>query len=454
MKNRSRRRFLSVAGKAFAAAGAGVLSERLGLVNALAQSSAGCEGYKALVCVFLFGGNDATNMVLPVEGAQAYADYSRVRGPLALPEVQVQRIQSKTGGAVYALHPRLADLRALYERNRLAVVLNVGTLVRPITKQEYLSPGAPLPGNLFSHSDQQSQWQNSTPSIMTPTGWGGRLADRMQRCNTPATFPLVLSTAGNNLFGDGVETRMGTLTPNAAVGLQGFDGLPNPRHTAYTRLLELDNGVELVKHANRIAVAGINDAGEVNAALANPTRLTTVFPNTSLGQQLLTVARIIEAHDAFGLRRQVFFCSLGGFDTHQNQLGTHDALMTQLGAALAAFHEATAELGQTESVTTFTASEFGRTAQPNSNNGSDHGWGSHHLVMGGAVKGGETYGSYPDLALGGPQDANVRGVYIPTTGLDQYNATLATWFGLASSDMAAVFPNLSDFPSANLGFLA
>lgn len=453
MKFRSRRDFLSLAGRALSAGAAGFCFERLGLVNALAQSSSDCGDYKALVCVFLFGGNDSTNMVVPVQGPQSYAGYARIRGPLALPEAQLQMIQSRGGSAVYGLHPRLGDLKTAYEQGRLAVVLNVGTLVGPLTKEEYTRPGAALPGNLFSHSDQQSQWQTSSPSIMTPTGWAGRVADRLQRCNTPATFPVVLSVTGNSVFGNGEQTRLATLTPNAAMGLQGMGQAPNPRYNAFNQLLEFDGGVALVKAANQIAAAGMNDAALVNKALSAQTRITTPFPNTPLGQQLRTVARIIEARGTMGLRRQVFFCSLGGFDTHQNQLGTHDSLMNQVGPALAAFFNATVELGEAERVTTFTASEFGRTAQPNSNNGSDHAWGGHHFVLGGAVKGGDTYGRYPDLTLGGPDDANVRGVFIPTTGLDQYNATLAAWFGVSSSELAQVFPNLARFQSPNLGFM-
>lgn len=447
----SRRELLRVAGRA---AGAGLCFERLGRLSALAQSSTDCGDYKALVCVFLFGGNDSTNMVVPVQASQSYADYSRVRGPLALAQAQLQMIQAKSGGAAYGLHPRLGDLRAIFEQGKLAVVLNVGTLAGPLTKDEYSRPGAALPANLFSHSDQQSQWQTSTPSIMTPTGWAGRLADRTQRCNAPVTFPVTLSVTGNTVFGNGDQSRLATLTPNAAMGLQGFGTLPNARYTAYQRLLAFDNGVALVKSANQVAAAGLSDAELINQALANPTRMTTTFPNTTLAQQLRTVARIIEARAATGLRRQIFFCSLGGFDTHQNQIGTHDTLMSQLGAALAAFYQATLELGAADRVTTFTASEFNRTAQANSNNGSDHAWGGHHFVLGGAVKGGEVYGRYPDLTLGGPDDANVRGVYIPTASLDQYNATLAAWFGASSAELAQVFPNLSKFPAPGLGFMA
>jgi uncharacterized protein (DUF1501 family) len=445
---------LNLALRTAGAAGAGAFFHRLGLVNALAQSSPNCGDFKALVCVFLFGGNDSTNTVAPIQASQLYSDYARIRGVLALPEAQLQVIRSKDGATICGLHPRLADLRQLYESGNAAVILNVGTLAAPISKQDYQRPGPAVPSNLFSHSDQQAQWQSSTPSGLTPTGWAGRLADRILSCNTPATFPPIVSLSGNNLFCEGAETRPATVTPNAAMGLQGLGQLPNARYTAFQQLLKFDNGLELVRAANRVTAAGVADAELLNSALTSQTRITTPFPNTTLGQQLRTVARILEARSSMALRRQVFFCSLGGFDTHQNQLGTHDTLMSQLNAALIAFYNATVELGVASNVTTFTSSEFNRTAQPNTNNGSDHGWGGHHLVIGGSVKGGEIYGRYPNLALGGPDDANVRGVFIPTTAVDQYNATLAAWFGIGGADMEKVFPNLGKFGSSNLGFMA
>lgn len=447
----TRRQILSLG---LRSAGAGAFFHRLGLVSALAQSPASCGDYKALVCVFLFGGNDSTNTVVPIQASQSYADYARIRGVLALPEAQLQPIQSKDGATVCGLHPRLTELRRLYESGNAAVILNVGTLAAPTTKQDYQRPGTPVPSNLFSHSDQQAQWQNSTPTALTPTGWAGRLADRIVGCNAPATFPPVVSVSGNNLFSEGAETRPATVTPNATIGLQGLGQLPNARYTAFQQLLKFDNGLELVRAANRVAAAGVADAELLNSALTSQTRIATPFPNTSLGQQLRTVARIIEARSSIGLRRQVFFCSLGGFDTHQNQLGTHDSLMNQLNAALAAFYSATVELGVASNVTTFTSSEFNRTAQPNTNNGSDHAWGGHHFVIGGSVNGGDIYGRYPNLTLGGPDDANVRGVYIPTIAVDQYNATLAAWFGVSGSDLEKILPNLGRFTSPNLGFMA
>jgi uncharacterized protein (DUF1501 family) len=453
MPTQSRREFLNGAGRLLSGGAAAALVHRLGLVNARAQS-ANCDGYKALVCVFLFGGNDANNTVVPVRAAQNHADYARIRGVLALSETQLQQITARTGGAVYGLHPRLSDLRALYEQGRMAVVLNVGTLAAPLTRAQYQQSGAVVPANLFSHSDQQAEWQNSSATAQTATGWGGRVADRMASCNTSQSFPTVLSLSGNTIFGAGQQTRLGTLVPNSTVGLQGFGRIPNPRYTAFQQLLQFDDGVALVKAANTISASGLSDSEAVNAALAAKSKITTAFPNTSLAQQLKSVALLTEVRATLGVRRQVFFCSLGGFDTHQNEVSAHDTLMTQVGPALAAFYKATEELGIAGQVTTFTASEFSRTAQANGNSGADHGWGGHHLILGGAVKGGDVYGKYPTLDLNGPDDANNRGVYIPTIAVDQYNATLAAWFGVATADLNAVFPNLKNFSASNLGFMA
>jgi uncharacterized protein (DUF1501 family) len=436
--------------------GAGALFRTLGATGALAQSAPVCGDYKALVCVFFFGGNDATNMVAPVNASgQTYADYNRIRSSIALAQNQLQPVTSKSGSISLGLHPRLVDLRQVYDRGNMAVVLNVGSLVRPMKKQEYLAAGAQLPGNLFSHSDQQAEWQNSSASALTPTGWGGRVADRLASCNAATTFPATVSLTGNTIFGAGVQTRLGTVTPitgnTPTAGLQGFGTIPNPRYNAFRQLLAFDNGVDLVRSANRVAAAGVNDADLINKAVSS-TAIATQFPNTSLGQQLRTVARMIESRNSFGLRRQIFFCSLGGFDTHQNQISAQDSLLAQVGPAIAAFFNATVELGVAQSVTTFTSSEFSRTVQPNSNVGSDHAWGGHHLVIGGAVKG-DVYGTYPSLALAGDDDANNRGVFIPTISVDQYNATLAAWFGVAAADIGDVFPNLGNFSTKNLGFL-
>jgi uncharacterized protein (DUF1501 family) len=222
---------------------------------------------------------------------------------------------------------------------------------------------------------------------------------------------------------------------------------------ALTTLLTADTGLSLAQAANNTMANSMADATALNAALAKGSPLKTQFPATSLGAQLQDVAQIIQVQSYLGMTRQIFFCSLGGFDTHANQLATHNSLYPQLSQALAAFYAATQELGMAQNVTTFTESDFSRTFQPATTDGSDHAWGSHHLVLGGAVKGGQVYGQFPTFELAGPNDADVRGRWIPTTSIDQYGATLCSWFGIPSSALATVFPNFANFGSQKLGFV-
>ena len=444
MRIASRRGFLKATGCAF--------FSRFGLMNAMAQSA---SDYRALVCVFLFGGNDGNNTVVPVQtSSQSYSEYAKIRDTIALPIAQLQQIPA-SDGSVYGLHPRLAPIAELYAAGKAAVLVNVGMLVRPVTQADYQKGGAPLPSNLYSHSDQQLQWQTSIASGFANTGWAGRAADLLQPMNAPSTFPTVVSVAGSSMFCSGRQTSPATVVPNSTTtaGLQGFGAGSNPRLLAFQQLLAFDNGLKLVQAANGITRAGIDDGTLLNAALTTAPALQSVFPNTGISQQLKQVARIIQVRDQLGMRRQIFFCSLSGFDTHTGELSAQDSLFLQLAQGLRAFYDATVELGVDQQVTTFTESEFGRTCQPSSGAGSDHAWGSHHLVIGGAVKGGDVFGKFPLLALGGPDDAGTRGVWIPTTSLDQYGATLASWFGVGAANLPAVFPNLGNFASTRLGFL-
>jgi uncharacterized protein (DUF1501 family) len=330
----------------------------------------------------------------------------------------------------------------------------VGTLVVPLTRAQYLAGNIALPENLFSHSDQQLQWQ-ATSAAQNGTGWGGRVADKIAWMNAPATFPAFLSVAGNAMIGQGGDTTPATVIPGAPLNLTGFSNTTadNARQLALQQLLTLDTGAALVQQASTTMQQGLGDSAILQKAISGATALTTAFPKTSIGAQLQQIAQVIQARNELGMKRQIFFCSLGGFDTHTAQLNTQDTLFAQLDAAVAAFVSATAELGVENNVTTFTESDFARTLQPNTNGGTDHAWGSHHVVLGGAVQGGDVYGQFPELALGGPNDAGSAGRWIPTTALDQYGATLASWFGVVSTDLSYVFPNLANFPASNVGFL-
>jgi uncharacterized protein (DUF1501 family) len=445
----TRRNFIRVG-----AATVGTVALRpFGLLPAIAQNG---PDYRALVCVFLFGGNDSNNMVIPTDDANFKA-YSSIRGSVALATTDLSSaVKDAVTGAPYAFHGKLPDLASLFASKELAVVANVGALVQPLTKAQYQAKQAQIPLNLFSHSDQQETWQTSVAQGHSPTGWAGRAADYIaaQKFNS-SSFPPFFSVSGNVQMGTGADTQPVAIAPGGSLQLTGFNtsAASQARFSALNSLLNLPSGVSLVQAANNILANSINDATALSKALASATPLKTQFPNTTLGQQLKQVAQIIQVQSSLGMRRQIFFCSLGGFDTHTAEIATHNQLYPQLSPALAAFYNATQELNMAQNVTTFTESDFSRTFQPTSGNGSDHGWGSHQLVLGGAVQGGQIYGKFPAFQLGGPDDTDVRGRWIPTIGIDQYGATLSSWFGIPDSALQTVFPNLPNFPTANLGFL-
>jgi uncharacterized protein (DUF1501 family) len=464
----NRRHFL----KHLGAIGAGATLSQLGVLNSFAQSAPGSD-YRALVCVFLFGGNDANNMIVPFD-TTAYNTYAAVRGGtgvLAHPQANLVPLTNpanlsltQTAGVLqFGLHPNLTDLQALWNGGQLAVLFNVGTLLQPITRTQYRSSGTPRPASLFSHSDQQQQWQTAISDGPTRSGWGGRLADQVAALNAGLALPTVISTAGNNMFNIGNTTRALAVPTSGSFGLSGFgtDAAAQARLQAVQQLLTMDRDSQLIAGASDITSSAIANSTALSPIIrATPSSsLQTLGSLTSgIARQLLTVAKIIEARAILGgPRRQIFFVSLGGFDTHTNELATHQNLYSQLGPALKAFYDATAALGVASSVTTFTLSDFGRTLQPASGNGSDHAWGNHHLVIGGAVKGGQYYGTFPTLALGGPDDATSEGRWIPTTSVDQYAATLAQWLGASGTALGAVLPNLQTFTAAgwpaDLGFL-
>lgn len=422
---------------------------RLGLMNAFAQGS---PNYKALVCLFLFGGNDGNNTLVPLDGQ--YDDYAKYRGSLAIPATSLLPISA--GGGAYGLHPQLKDLQSLYSAKKAAIVANVGMLVRPITRAEYQGKSAPVPTALFSHFDQQAQWQTAVPNNSGVTGWGGRAADKIKPLNSPSTFPTGLSVAGNAAQLEGASSRPGTIVPGSKSSLTGSTGSASriARDIAVQELLTFETGASLVQEASKVTTEALRVGQMLDAAMTGLPPLTTSFPNSPLGQQLNTIAQILRVRGTLGMQRQIFFCSQGGFDTHSGQAQAHANLLGSISQAIAAFYQALEELGIENQVTLFTESEFGRTLQPSSAAGTDHAWGSHHFVVGGAVRGGTMYGTYPTVALDGPDDASNRGSWIPTTSLDQYGATLGKWFGLSDLDIQEVFPNLANFSSRNVGFLA
>jgi uncharacterized protein (DUF1501 family) len=444
--------------------------KRFGMINAFAQSAV--SDYKALVCVFLNGGNDGNNMVIPYDDYNTAGGYNAVRGAsqLAISQASLNQISPiSTGGRKFGLHPGMSELKALFDQQRLAVLCNVGTLTQPLTKTQYQTSPSKRPYQLFSHSDQVTQQQTSISDVPGDSGWAGRTSDAMLGINGNAPLPMIVSLAGTSLFTTGTLTRPLAISPaptslSQVLVLSSYSFPPSTdaRSRAFDQIRALDSEHNLIKASGDV----LNQALVTSLALSNSSsfEVTTTFPVTTLGNQLKQVARLIKANQAqaaLGLKRQIFFCSLGGFDHHSAQISGQNTLLTQVSQALKAFYDETVAQGLASEVTTFTLSDFGRTFQPAGTGaaavGSDHAWGNHAFILGGAVRGGDFYGAYPTLALGGPDDtdsgSNPRGRWIPTTSIDQYGATLAAWFGLTSAQISTVFPFINRFATSNLGFL-
>jgi uncharacterized protein (DUF1501 family) len=420
-------------------------------LNALAAPVSKAADYKALVCVFLFGGNDANNMVVPYD-TKGYANYASLRADLALPQSSLLPLTPLPN---FSLHPSLPDVQTLFNAGTAAIVANVGTLTQPTTRTQYQA-GASVPTNLFSHPDQQLEWQNASQDSTTNTGWAGRISDVLAGTyNSGASIPMITSIDGDTLFCNGVTSTPVSVTPGDVGGATCSEGSEcSARQAAAQSLITFNTGVSLITADDQITSNAYNYSAVLAAATASVPPLKTVFPsNNGLAAQLQQVTEIIQVRAALGVQRQIFFCGIGNFDTHSDQLTLQANLLSGISPALSAFYNATVELGVQSDVTTFTMSDFARTFQPNSNTGSDHAWGSHHIVMGGAVKGGQMYGTFPTLALNGPDDADTNGRWVPSTGSVQYGATLASWFGVPANQMASVFPNIAAFPTTNLGFV-
>jgi uncharacterized protein (DUF1501 family) len=439
-------------------AGALMGTTALGQLGAFAAHAAAASDYKALVCIFLYGGNDTNNMIVPLDSA-GYANYAQTRSYLALPQAQLLPLAAASGAPQYGLHPALPGLQSLWAAGQLAVVANVGTLVQPLTKAEYLSTSTLKPESLFSHIDQQHQWQASISSTSSSnSGWGGRLADQLATLNVNASVPPMISTGGNNLFVTGAASQALVIPVSGSFGLSGFSSsaADAARLSALEQLLNVDQSVNLTQAAQSIMTGALASSAILNPILTTTdATLSARFAGltSNFAEQLLAIAKVIEARSALGASRQVFLATLGSFDTHTNQLDEQQTLFSQMDPALTAFHGAMADIGAGSSVTSFTLSDFSRNFLPNTGGGTDHAWGSHPLVIGDAVKGGSIYGTMPTLELSGPDDATNLGRWIPTIAVDQFAATLASWFGADASALAAVLPNLSAFSPSGLGFI-
>lgn len=456
--NISRRNFVRQA--ACAAVGTTSIASTIWNLRALnaaaAQATSGSTEFRALVCLFLYGGNDANNMIVPRDNTN-YASYAAARGPLALAQNVLLPINPTTPdpqSRLFGLHPSMPEIQTLFNTDKaLAILSNVGTLIQPTTRAQYLGGTAKLPSQLFSHADQQVEWQTSWPDAPPKTGWGGRLADLLTSFNGASAISMSISLAGTNTFQVGNTVFEYQVSPGGTIGLSGFSGNDGAiRYQAVQDMLNLPHQnlseAEFAKITNR----SIANNALLSSALSGIT-INTPFPaNSNLSDQLKMIAKLVAARNTLGMRRQIFFCSVGGYDTHSNELTSQANLLTELSQCMNAFYRATQELNVADRVTLFTASDFGRTFTSNGT-GADHAWGSHAMVMGGSVKGGDMYGSYPTLVINGPDDVG-QGRWVPTTSVDEYSATLAKWYGVSSlSDITTVLPNIGRFANPDLGFL-
>jgi uncharacterized protein (DUF1501 family) len=473
----------------------------LRLINAAAADAlpAGATDYKALVCIFMFGGNDANNFLVPTESTSTgYPAYAAARQNLALPAASLLPITPiVSDGHTYGLHPSCPEIANLFNSGKLAILPNVGTLLFPINRTQYLAKSVPVPPQLFSHNDQVIQWQTSIPDRDSRTGWGGRCADLLNSLNgtssTGDVISMSISIAGVNTFEvgnsvneynvsqtgpQGLSTSSTEVTNlnNSLKTINAYSLTPASVTTPQTNLYQVGYAAS-TKHAiDNFAAMNQAIAPTIDPTTGTKSYWTVPFPNTNLGRELKMAARIIAGRKALGHARQIFFVSIGGYDLHDSQYGTtadpdnilvgaHANLLAELSQCINAFQSAlnqlrtsadtSLKLASNENVVGFTASDFGRTFPVNSGKGSDHGWGNHHIVFGDPVKGQTLYGTYPTLAVNGPDDTGI-GRWIPKTSVDQYSATLAKWFGVSPTNLNVIFPNLprfGDYSISDMGFI-
>ena len=487
----SRRDFLIRSGCALGLASLATQARHFGLMSTLAktvdaENSFAPTDYKALVCIFMDGGNDGNNTVIPNHSDATISNYGvysteRLASSLAIPQANLLPIAvPRMGGLTYGLHPSFgtgatnAGIHPLWATGKLAVVTNCGTLVAPMTRTQYLNNSVQKPYQLYSHSDQVAQYQTARSNIADFTGWGGKLADRMNACSNPAgLLPMITSIAGTNLFTNGQQTLPLAINNaktqlNHVLTLSGFNGnaTSNARLASFNQLRTFDLDSNVVKAASNVTSQAI----QAQQALSTFQEVTATFPNTSIGQQLKQIARLIKKRTELSINRQIFFARIGGFDTHNNQNNAANgqvALLLQLSQAMRAFYDEMGVQGVQDNVIQFTVSDFSRTFTPVSSGaaaGSDHAWANHMFVLGGSVLGGDFYGMngsngtpYPQLVKGAGDDADngagAKGRWIPTTSVEQYACTLARWYGLDPSQFSQVFPNINNFSTSNLGFL-
>ncbi|HVT34358.1 MAG TPA: DUF1501 domain-containing protein [Nevskiaceae bacterium] len=438
--------------------GAGTPASQLRSVSVAARSYAsGISDYKALVCIYLIGGNDAYNMLVP-STPELYGLYAKARPQLALPQDKLLPLNGTAAdGGTYSAHPGMSELAALYNAGQAALLSNVGNLLSPTSRADY--DAGRVPPSLFSHLDQANQWQSTPGESSILTGWAGRAADVLAGVNGSSELPLNLSIAGADTLQRGIGDSAFVMSPD---GVTALDNLPvgtASLRATFNRLLAMSRSNPLAQVHDATLARGIRLNSLIGSLLRKQPRLATRFPGTTLGAQLRLVAQLIGLREALGMKRQIFYVamgnnpdSFGAFDTHFHQLLAQPRLFKQLSEGIKAFYDATVELGVAGNVTSFTASDFGRSLVENENNGTDHGWGGHHWIVGGAVRGSRIYGTPPSLEVDGADDTD-NGRFIPSTSVEEYGATLIRWLDVADSDLDSVFPNLYRFGSRDMGFM-
>jgi len=444
MNRLDRRRFLKASAAAAFAATPGVTFAQ-GM-----STGAPFPDYKALVCVFLFGGNDSFNMLVPRSNSE-YGVYALSRQNLAIAQQDLLPITTPTQ-VQYGLHPSMTGIKSLFDAGRVALISNMGPLVEPTTKAEYLNQSVQLPPQLFSHNDQQDQWHSLKGEATSKTGWAGRVADLIRSNVADQQMATNASLFGASLFQSADDTIAYVMGPQGPIPFDGF-GDTTPfleQRQAFENIITANYNSIYERAFAEIQRRATASADLVTNAIGQGWSGSTVFPQSQLGTQMQTVARLIEVKDSLQMQRQIFFVAAGGFDSHDNQVQDQPGLLGGIDSAISSFYAAMAEIGMADSVTTFTQSDFGRTLTSNGD-GSDHAWGGVQFVVGDAVAG-NLYGNYPLLEIGGADDVG-GGRMIPTTSADQYAATLAKWFGIDDVDLGMVAPNLDNFGVRDLGFM-
>ena len=401
--------------------------------------------YKALVCLLLSGGNDSYNMLIP-RGNAEYAEYAAVRSGLAIPQEDILPINPEvTDGREFGLHQSLSGLRGIFEQGNAAFISNVGTLVEPATKTGVQNGSTKLPLGLLSHSDQVMHWQTAFPQDRATTGWGGKMADILKSMNEDTGVSMNISLGGNNLFQRGDTVTEYSINADGGVAIAGWN-----EEAPFLQMMQEDitdmmnkQYEDVFRDSYRGVLKRSVESNEVFNEAVEGSVINTPFAGDQLSQRMRMIAQSIGARAELGVKRQIFFVNIGGFDNHDELINAHSGLLQSVDNALTSFYAATEELGVSDCVTTFTISDFARTLTSNGN-GTDHAWGGNAIVMGGAVKGKNMYGNYPILSLGNDLEIG-GGILIPTTSADEYFAEMALWFGISPNDLSQIFPNIGNF---------